>query len=82
MWDDPNDPNETYAAKELNPYAQVRLRSTPDQFQSYEYDEDGNLINVRVAADMSLTGWPAKTTARALPRGVQRSCPAFRRPLV
>jgi hypothetical protein len=56
MWDEPSDPNQTYTANALDQYLQVRLRSTPEQFQSYEYDEDGNLTNVWVAADMNCDG--------------------------
>jgi hypothetical protein len=53
MWDDPN---QTYTANALDQYTQARLRSRPEQFQSYVYNADGNLVEYFVAADMNCDG--------------------------
>lgn len=55
-WDDPNDPNGSYVTNELNQYTQTRVRSTPQQFYTYEYDDDGNLLRRWLAADMNCDG--------------------------
>ena len=54
--DDPNDPNATYLTNSLNQYYRVQTLSMPRLQQGLRYDDDGNLTEYFVAADMNCDG--------------------------
>ncbi len=53
---DAADPNRTYGVSSLNEYTTVRLRTSPEQTQRYEYDAGANLSEAWLAGDMNRDG--------------------------